>query len=87
MAGNVSEWTSSAFHENAYSFIHDLNPDFRYDAEDDEPEAQKRKVIRGSSILACWRTKWCRMTKGAQSRLQELDNNYDQMMKDRGFNQ
>ncbi|MFK8007312.1 MAG: SUMF1/EgtB/PvdO family nonheme iron enzyme [Saprospiraceae bacterium] len=49
MAGNVSEWTSSAFHENSYSFIHDLNPDFRYDAADEEPEAQKRKVIRGGS--------------------------------------
>ena len=49
MAGNVSEWTSSAFHENSYSFIHDLNPDFRYDATDEDPEAQKRKVIRGGS--------------------------------------
>lgn len=49
MAGNVSEWTSSAFHENSYSFVHDLNPDFRYDAADDDPEAQKRKVIRGGS--------------------------------------
>ena len=49
MAGNVAELTSSAFHENAYSFLHDLNPDLRYDASDDEPEAQKRKVIRGGS--------------------------------------
>jgi gliding motility-associated lipoprotein GldK len=49
MAGNVAEWTSSAFHENAYSFLHDLNPDMRYDANDDESEAQKRKVIRGGS--------------------------------------
>lgn len=49
MAGNVSEWTSSAFHENAYAFLHDLNPDLRYDAADDESEAQKRKVIRGGS--------------------------------------
>ena len=49
MAGNVAEWTSSAFHENAYSFLHDLNPDMRYDAADDESEAQKRKVIRGGS--------------------------------------
>ena len=49
MAGNVAEWTSSAYHENAYSFLHDLNPDLRYDADDDESEAQKRKVIRGGS--------------------------------------
>ncbi len=49
MAGNVAEWTSSSFHENAYSFIHDLNPDMRYDAKEDDAEAQKRKVIRGGS--------------------------------------
>ncbi len=49
MAGNVAEWTSSAFHENSYSFIHDLNPDMRYDASEDDSEAQKRKVIRGGS--------------------------------------
>lgn len=49
MAGNVSEWTSSAYYENAYSFVHDLNPDIRYDAKDDDPEARKRKVIRGGS--------------------------------------
>jgi len=49
MAGNVSEWTASAFYENSYAFIHDLNPDIRYDAKDSEPEAMKRKVIRGGS--------------------------------------
>ncbi len=49
MSGNVSEWTSTAYDENAYSFIHDLNPDLRYDAKEDDPEVQKRKVIRGGS--------------------------------------
>jgi len=49
MAGNVAEWTASAFYENSYAFIHDLNPDIRYDAEKSEPEAMKRKVIRGGS--------------------------------------
>ncbi|MEL7220080.1 MAG: SUMF1/EgtB/PvdO family nonheme iron enzyme [Bacteroidota bacterium] len=49
MSGNVSEWTSSAYYDNAYSFQHDLNPDIRYDAKDDDPEAWKRKVIRGGS--------------------------------------
>ncbi|MEL6971790.1 MAG: SUMF1/EgtB/PvdO family nonheme iron enzyme [Bacteroidota bacterium] len=49
MAGNVSEWTSSAYYDNAYSFQHDLNPDIRYDAADDDPESWKRKVIRGGS--------------------------------------
>jgi len=49
MAGNVSEWTLTAYYENAYAFLHDLNPDIRYDAQDDDPEAYKRKVIRGGS--------------------------------------
>jgi sulfatase modifying factor 1 len=49
MSGNVAEWTSSAFHENAYAIEHDLNPDYRYDAQDTDPEAYKRKVIRGGS--------------------------------------
>ena len=49
MAGNVSEWTSSAFYENAYAFLHDLNPDIRFDADKNDPKAWKRKVIRGGS--------------------------------------
>ncbi|NNE29282.1 MAG: SUMF1/EgtB/PvdO family nonheme iron enzyme [Saprospiraceae bacterium] len=49
MSGNVAEWTSTAYHENAYSFLHDLNPDLRYDATENDSEAQKRKTIRGGS--------------------------------------
>lgn len=49
MAGNVSEWTETAFFENSYSFMHDLNPDIRYDAKEDDPITAKRKVIRGGS--------------------------------------
>jgi formylglycine-generating enzyme len=49
MAGNVSEWTLTAFYENAYNFIHDKNPDIRYDAKDDDHSSLKRKVIRGGS--------------------------------------
>ncbi len=49
MAGNVAEWTSSAFYENSYSFVHDLNPDIRYDAKDEDNETLKRKTIRGGS--------------------------------------
>ena len=49
MAGNVAEWTESAFFENAYTFQHDLNPDIRYDAQEDDPKTYKRKVIRGGS--------------------------------------
>ncbi|MBA3649284.1 MAG: SUMF1/EgtB/PvdO family nonheme iron enzyme [Chitinophagales bacterium] len=49
MTGNVSEWTLSAFYENAYQFEHDLNPDIRYDAQDSDPVTMKRKVVRGGS--------------------------------------
>lgn len=49
MAGNVAEWTVTAYYDNAYSFLHDLNPDIRYDAKEDDPDAYKRKVIRGGS--------------------------------------
>ena len=49
MAGNVAEWTETSFQENAYSFVHDLNPDIRYDAKEEDPITAKRKVIRGGS--------------------------------------
>lgn len=49
MAGNVGEWTSSAYHENAYAFVHDMNPDIRYDAPKDASATMKRKVMRGGS--------------------------------------
>lgn len=49
MAGNVAEWTSTAYEDDANAFIHDKQPDFRYDAKEDEPNVMKRKVIRGGS--------------------------------------
>jgi sulfatase modifying factor 1 len=49
MAGNAAEWTSSAYDESAYTFSHDLNPDYRYNAKPDDPPVLKRKVIRGGS--------------------------------------
>jgi formylglycine-generating enzyme required for sulfatase activity len=49
MAGNVAEWTSNAFDESAYSFMHDLNTDYQYEAKDSEALVMKRKVIRGGS--------------------------------------
>ncbi len=49
MAGNVAEWTSTAYEDDAVAFIHDKQPDFRYDAKADEPNVMKRKVIRGGS--------------------------------------
>ena len=49
MAGNASEWTSNAFDESAYDFAHDLNSDYVYEAQDNEANVLKRKVIRGGS--------------------------------------
>lgn len=49
MAGNVAEWTSSMYSEGSYNFQHDMNPDVRWDAKDQDPPRMKRKVIRGGS--------------------------------------
>jgi sulfatase modifying factor 1 len=49
MSGNVAEWTSNAYDESAYDFAHDLNADYVYEADDDDPPVLKRKVIRGGS--------------------------------------
>ncbi|HJP62525.1 MAG TPA: SUMF1/EgtB/PvdO family nonheme iron enzyme [Mucilaginibacter sp.] len=49
MAGNVSEWTLTAFDESASTFTHDLNPNFTYNAKESDPAALKRKVVRGGS--------------------------------------
>ena len=49
MAGNVSEWTDNTYDESAFSFAHDMNMDFKYDAEESDPNILKRKTIRGGS--------------------------------------
>ncbi|MDR1673369.1 MAG: SUMF1/EgtB/PvdO family nonheme iron enzyme [Bacteroidales bacterium] len=49
MAGNVAEWTRSAYDESSYRFTHDFNPDYQYNARKDEPAVMKRKVVRGGS--------------------------------------
>jgi formylglycine-generating enzyme required for sulfatase activity len=49
MAGNVAEWTISAYDESAYMYINDFNPNFEYNATPDDAPAMKRKVIRGGS--------------------------------------
>jgi formylglycine-generating enzyme len=48
MAGNVAEWTITAYTDNTGG-LHDFNPDYRYDALPTDPIAKKRKVIRGGS--------------------------------------
>lgn len=49
MAGNVSEWTSTAYAENINRLTSDINPEFRYDAAPDDPYRMKRKIVRGGS--------------------------------------
>jgi sulfatase modifying factor 1 len=57
MAGNVAEWTSSAYDESIYQFEDDLNPNYytnvkdndNNDDFDDVAPSSKRKVIRGGS--------------------------------------
>lgn len=49
MAGNLAEWTSTAYAESGNLFTHDLNADYQYDAKDTDPETLKRKTIRGGS--------------------------------------
>jgi formylglycine-generating enzyme len=49
MSGNVAEWTENAYDESFYTFSHDLNPNYKYNALPDDPPALKRKVIRGGS--------------------------------------
>ncbi len=49
MAGNVSEWTSTAFTESVSRLTSDLNPEYRYDAALEDPYRMKRKIVRGGS--------------------------------------
>lgn len=49
MSGNVAEWTETAYSPNAYNMVHDLNPDLKYDAKEDDPAHYKLKVVRGGS--------------------------------------
>ena len=49
MAGNVSEWTSTAFTESLDKLTSDINPEYRYNAAGEDPYRMKRKVIRGGS--------------------------------------
>ena len=49
MAGNVAEWTNTAFYESAYDVMGDFNPEIEYNAKPDDPDVLKRKVVRGGS--------------------------------------
>jgi len=49
MAGNVSEWTASAYYGGSYEQISDLNPSIGYNVQKSDPQWMKRKVVRGGS--------------------------------------
>lgn len=49
MAGNVSEWTNSAYRPDANTSVDDLNPDYSYLSRKDDPDVLKRKVVKGGS--------------------------------------
>lgn len=53
MAGNVSEWTSTAYTESINKLTNDINPEYRYYAAigdtDKDPYKMTRKIVRGGS--------------------------------------
>ncbi|MDR2839838.1 MAG: SUMF1/EgtB/PvdO family nonheme iron enzyme [Paludibacter sp.] len=49
MAGNVAEWTSSAFNPSSNTLVHDMNASFQYNAKSDDADILKRKIIKGGS--------------------------------------
>ncbi|MDP4826330.1 MAG: SUMF1/EgtB/PvdO family nonheme iron enzyme [Flavobacteriales bacterium] len=49
MAGNVAEWTNTAYDESVYDFTHDMSSEYQYHAKADDAPSLKRKVIRGGS--------------------------------------
>lgn len=49
MAGNVAEWTSSAYSASSNQLVSDMNPSFQYSAKNSDPDVLKRKTIKGGS--------------------------------------
>ncbi len=49
MAGNVAEWTRTAYEELATAMVNELNPDYTYNAKESDAPALKRKVVKGGS--------------------------------------
>lgn len=49
MAGNVSEWTSSANTQSSNTLVADMNPNFQYNAKNNDPHVLKQKIIKGGS--------------------------------------
>ncbi|WP_316822266.1 SUMF1/EgtB/PvdO family nonheme iron enzyme [Pedobacter gandavensis] len=49
MAGNVAEWTVTAYNQSAAPLLLDFNPNFTYVAKSTDSKYLKRKVVRGGS--------------------------------------
>ncbi|WEK18967.1 MAG: SUMF1/EgtB/PvdO family nonheme iron enzyme [Candidatus Pedobacter colombiensis] len=49
MAGNVAEWTITAYNQSAAPMLLDFNPNFTYVAKTGDSKYLKRKVVRGGS--------------------------------------
>lgn len=49
MAGNVAEWTSTAYVNSSNALVADMNPNFQYNAKSDDSDILKRKVVKGGS--------------------------------------
>lgn len=49
MAGNVAEWTSTAYSSSSNTLVADMNPNFQYNAKNSDADVLKRKVVKGGS--------------------------------------
>jgi formylglycine-generating enzyme required for sulfatase activity len=49
MAGNVAEWTSTAYGGANNLVVSEINPNYQYNAKNDDPAILKRKVVKGGS--------------------------------------
>jgi sulfatase modifying factor 1 len=49
MAGNVSEWTATAYNASSRPMLLDFNPNYTYTAKTGDSKYLKRKVVRGGS--------------------------------------
>lgn len=63
MAGNVAEWTSTAYTASGVDAMNDINPQLAYNAAKEDPYALKKKSVRGGSwkdpeslIRSAWRS-------------------------------
>lgn len=49
LAGNVAEWTSTAYTEAGTKHMNDMNPQYKYNAAKEDPYGLKKKVVKGGS--------------------------------------